>query len=110
MTAGNVSALVGIGDDPDNLTISAPVQPGNSGGPLLANDGTLLGVVVARLDGLKVVEQTGSLPENINYAVSGPALLAFLADEGVSLPRYERRRRSTSRTASPRRCSRRWSR
>lgn len=89
MTAGNVSALVGIGDDPDTLTISAPVQPGNSGGPLLANDGTLLGVVVARLDGLRVAEQTGSLPENINYAVSGPALLAFLEDQGVSLPRHE---------------------
>jgi S1-C subfamily serine protease len=89
MTAGNVSALVGIADDPDSLTISAPVQPGNSGGPLLASDGTLLGVVVARLDGLKVVEQTGSLPENINYAVAGPALLAFLVEEGVSLPRHE---------------------
>jgi serine protease Do len=89
MTAGNVSALTGIGDDPDTLTISAPVQPGNSGGPLLANDGTLLGVVVARLDGLRVAEQTGSLPENINYAVAGPALLGFLREEGVSLPRHE---------------------
>jgi len=89
MTAGNVSALTGIADDPDVLTISAPVQPGNSGGPLLANDGTLLGVVVARLDELKVIEQTGSLPENVNYAVSGPALLAFLVEQGVSLPRHE---------------------
>ncbi len=87
MTAGNVSALAGLADDPETLTISAPVQPGNSGGPLLALDGTLLGVVVARLDGLKVAEQTGTLPENTNYAVAGPALMAFLGAEGVSMPR-----------------------
>ena len=73
MTAGNVSALAGLADDPEALTISAPVQPGNSGGPLLALNGTLLGVVVARLDGLKVAEQTGTL--------------AFLGAEGVSMPR-----------------------
>ena len=67
MTAGNVSALAGLADDPEALTISAPVQPGNSGGPLLALNGTL--------------------PENTNYAVAGPALMAFLGAEGVSMPR-----------------------
>ena len=34
-TLGNVSALVGLGEDSRYLQISAPVQPGNSGGPLL---------------------------------------------------------------------------
>jgi serine protease Do len=38
LTVGNVSALAGLGDDSRYLQISAPVQPGNSGGPLL--DGT----------------------------------------------------------------------
>ena len=32
-------------------------------------------------------EQTGTLPENTNYAVAGPALMAFLGAEGVSMPR-----------------------
>jgi S1-C subfamily serine protease len=86
MTGGNVSALSGIGDDAATLTISAPVQPGNSGGPLLARDGTVIGVVVARLDSLRAIEETGALPENINYAVSGPALAGFLADAAVRLP------------------------
>jgi serine protease Do len=86
VTGGNVSALRGIGDDAATLTISAPVQPGNSGGPLLARDGTVIGVVFARLDSFSAVEATGALPENINYAVSGPALVAFLAGEGVALP------------------------
>lgn len=33
LTTGTVSALAGIGDDTRFLQISAPVQPGNSGGP-----------------------------------------------------------------------------
>ena len=34
VTSGNVSALAGPGDDAKRLQITAPVQPGNSGGPL----------------------------------------------------------------------------
>jgi len=44
---GNVSALVGIGEDSRYLRVSAPVQPGNSGGPLLDQHGNLIGVVSA---------------------------------------------------------------
>lgn len=86
MTAGNVSVMAGLADDPDGLTITAPVQPGNSGGPLLGRDGRLVGVVVARLDHLKVAEDTGALPENINFAVEGAAVRAFLEAQGVALP------------------------
>src|SRR5258706_2924025 len=35
VVTGNVTALAGLGDDSRYLQISAPVQPGNSGGPLL---------------------------------------------------------------------------
>ena len=35
VVTGNVTALAGLGDDSRFLQISAPVQPGNSGGPLL---------------------------------------------------------------------------
>jgi S1-C subfamily serine protease len=35
VSVGNVSALAGLRDDSRYLQISAPVQPGNSGGPLL---------------------------------------------------------------------------
>ena len=86
-TGGNVSALTGLRDEPREITISAPVQPGNSGGPLLAVDGTVIGVVIARLDAMRVAEATGSRPENVNYAVTGRELLTFLETEGVSLPR-----------------------
>jgi S1-C subfamily serine protease len=44
-TTGNVTALAGIGDDSRYLQVSAPVQPGNSGGPLLDENGNLVGIV-----------------------------------------------------------------
>ena len=42
-TAGMVSALVGMKDDSSRLQISAPIQPGNSGGPLLDARGAAVG-------------------------------------------------------------------
>ena len=41
-TMGNVTATAGLADDARMLQISAPVQPGNSGGPLMDTTGALL--------------------------------------------------------------------
>lgn len=88
-TGGNVSAMVGLGDDPRLVTVTAPIHPGNSGGPLLALDGTVIGVVIATINKIAVAEATGAIPENTNYAVTGTELLAFLEAEGTSLPRQD---------------------
>lgn len=85
-TTGNVSARQGLGGSKTNLMISAPVQPGNSGGPLLNRDGAVIGVVVARLDDMKVLESTGSLPQNMNFAVPNDVLTGFLRDAHVTYP------------------------
>src|SRR5258708_3726701 len=45
LSVGTVSALAGLRDDSRYLQISAPVQPGNSGGPLLDSSGNIVGVV-----------------------------------------------------------------
>ena len=52
-TTGVVTALAGIGDDSRFYQISAPVQPGNSGGPLLDENGNLIGVVSSKLNSLE---------------------------------------------------------
>jgi S1-C subfamily serine protease len=80
ITTGNISALAGIGGDRRQLQISAPVQPGNSGGALLDANGRLVGVVVARLK-----HEAGD-PENINFAVAPYVVGAFLRENGVALP------------------------
>ena len=84
LTTGDVSALSGLRDNQSNFQISAPVQPGNSGGPLLDSSGNVVGVIVAKLNAARIAEMTdGDIPQNVNFAVkSGPAV-DFLREQGV---------------------------
>lgn len=69
VTKGIVSALTGLENDYNKFQIDAAVQPGNSGGPIINEDGHLVGVTVAKLDAISVFQKYGSIPENINFAV-----------------------------------------
>lgn len=85
LTTGDVSALSGIRDNPLHLQISAPVQPGNSGGPLLDRNGHVIGVVVSKLNALKVARITGGdVPQNVNFAVKGTEAIAFLREHNAA--------------------------
>jgi S1-C subfamily serine protease len=77
-TDGKVSSLAGLKDDPSQYQVSVPVQPGNSGGPLVDTAGNVRGVVVARLDDMAALRSVGSLPQNVNYAIKGSVLRDFL--------------------------------
>jgi serine protease Do len=74
-TLGNVTALAGIDDDSRYLQMSAPVQAGNSGGPLLDQNGNLVGVVTAKLNALKFKRD---FPQNVNFAVKASIVVNFL--------------------------------
>jgi S1-C subfamily serine protease len=69
LTVGTVSALAGVSDDSRYLQITAPVQPGNSGGPLLDMSGNVVGVVVGKLDAVKIARATGDIPQDVNFAL-----------------------------------------
>ncbi len=64
---------------------SAEIQKGNSGGPVLAPDGSVIGVVQAKLNALKVAERTSDLPQNVNYAMKSSTLLRFLQESGLQV-------------------------
>ncbi len=83
LTSGNVSALAGMDDDPRFMSFTAPVQPGNSGGPLIDRGGAVAGVVIARLSDSYIAETTGTVPQNINFALSGAELRGFLDRNGL---------------------------
>jgi S1-C subfamily serine protease len=84
VTTGIVSSLSGLLNDTRYLQISAAVQPGNSGGPLLDSRGHVIGVVAAKISALKFAKATGDLPENINFAIKPGAVRDFLDNSAVS--------------------------
>ena len=58
-TTGVISSKTGFQGDVSQYQISAPVQPGNSGGPLFDSKGNVIGIVSAK--------HTGA--ENVGYAI-----------------------------------------
>jgi len=73
-TVGNVTSLTGPRDDTRFLQMSAPIQPGNSGGALLDMSGSVVGVVVAQL----------SVLQNVNFAIQPSMVINFLEVKAVT--------------------------
>ena len=78
LAKGEIASLSGASDDPRYFQISAPVQPGNSGGALVDERGNVIGIVSAKLNASAALAASGALPENVNYAVKSSLLLSFL--------------------------------
>lgn len=83
-TSGMVTATAGIKDDSRMLQISAPVQPGNSGGPLISDVGAVVGVVTSKLNALEVVGITKDIPQNVNFAIKASAAVTFMQANDLS--------------------------
>ncbi len=83
ITTGNINSLVGLGNDTRYLQISTPIQPGNSGGPLVDRKGNVVGINTATL-GLGVTAKTGSLPQNVNFAIRSSVLELFLQARNIA--------------------------
>ena len=68
LTNGIISSKTGFQGDVTSYQLSAPVQPGNSGGPLFDDKGNIVGVINAKhLD-----------TENVTYAVKSTYLLNLI--------------------------------
>ena len=83
VTRGSVTSLKGLGGNGVNMQISAPVQPGNSGGPAVNARGAVVGVVVAKLNATEVASAIGDIPQNVNFAIRGSIAQLFLYQNGV---------------------------
>jgi len=83
-TFGQVNSVAGYNNDYTLLQISAPVQPGNSGGPVLDGAGLVIGVVVSQAS-LAMTALVGNVPQNVNFAIRGEVAQIFLAGRGVTV-------------------------
>lgn len=83
-TSGLVSALRGLRDAAGEIQITAPVQPGNSGGPVMDASGLVIGVVQGKLDAVRSARATGDIPQNVNFAISLEVLAYFLTKNKIA--------------------------
>ena len=103
VTTGVVSALSGLRDDKRYVELTAPVQPGSSGGPLLDLSGNVVGVVTAKLNKFAAADWTGlpewlgTLPENVNFALKSDNVRGFLDANGI---RYQTASSAVKRDAA----------
>lgn len=78
---GIISAKTGINDNISEYQITVPIQPGNSGGPLINKDGNIVGITSAGLNG----DAIGTHVENVNYAVK----ILYLMNAINAIPKME---------------------
>jgi TPR repeat protein len=84
VTAGVISAMAGLHGDTRHYQITAPVQKGNSGGPLVDVSGNVIGIVTSKLNAMKIAGQYGDLPQNINFAIKSDLARKFLENYSVA--------------------------
>jgi S1-C subfamily serine protease len=68
LTNGIISSKSGFQGDVTSYQITAPIQPGNSGGPLFDDKGSIIGIVNAKHIGA----------ENVSYAIKASYLLNLI--------------------------------
>lgn len=78
VTDGIINSLTGFKQSISEFQISAPVQPGNSGGPLFNSQGQLIGIISAKIK--------SEYAEQVGYAIKSDYILFFLENvEGIEL-------------------------
>jgi serine protease Do len=83
-TTGNVTSVVGLKNNTSEFQMSAPVQPGNSGGPILDTNGRVLGMSQGVLGTLGAAEALGgAVPQNVNFAITSTTIVGFLQAHSV---------------------------
>ena len=69
LSEGIINSITGIQDDVRMFQISIPIQPGNSGGPLINTKGQVVGVVTSSVNPLISLLLIGTVPQNVNFAM-----------------------------------------
>lgn len=91
-TDGVISAKSGLGGEPIAYQITVPIQPGNSGGPLVNKYGQVIGVITSTASSLAFFKESGNMPQNINWAVKSDYVFPLLTDLPAEKKSNERKK------------------
>ena len=80
LTDGIVSARSGIDADSTYFQISAPIQPGNSGGPIFNEKFEVIGVAAHKLSDMSMWASDGIIPQNVNFGVKSDFINSLMRD------------------------------
>jgi serine protease Do len=83
---GIVNSSVGMQDEPRMFQVSVPIQPGNSGGPLLDQYGDVIGIVTSTANPFFFAKFHDTIPQNIGFAVKVSYLDVLLKEVDYSKP------------------------
>lgn len=85
ISEGIINSITGMKDDPTRFQISIPIQPGNSGGPLITSDGRVVGITSSGLNSAYFLQNTGNAPQNVNFAIKADYILPIIDVAGAKV-------------------------
>ena len=83
-TKGIVSALSGVANNYSHFQTDAAIQVGNSGGPVINDESLVVGVAVAKLNTEAAYKESGTIAENVNFAIKISTVKQFLDSNNIS--------------------------
>ncbi len=84
LTTGTVSGVTGYQGDKKAFQMTAPVQPGSSGGPVVDESGLVIGIAAAKLNALAVAAAIGDISQNVNFSWHAEPLKALMEENGIA--------------------------
>ncbi len=84
-TFGNVSSVIGLENNASDLQISAPIQPGNSGGPIVDQSGAVVGVVTSSINNEYLLSGGGNIGQLMNFGVKSDVVVVFLKSHRIPM-------------------------
>ena len=98
LTKGSVSSLAGLQGNSAFFQMTAPIQPGNSGGPVINKNGLVVGVTTSTLSPTFAINRLGTIPQGVNFAVRTTMLTNLLEVYGISVGEHSNSKREAEVT------------
>jgi len=85
ITQGIISKDTGMNDNPALFQLTAKLNSGNSGGPIVSSKGNIVGIAVSKLDKTNMLQEDGMIPEDVNFGIHINRIERFVGDSSSQL-------------------------